>query len=218
VVIVLRQVLRTRRPTGRLHKNRRHRRRRRPQYRAGMTVHYTALMLVVTLRVGVFDHDRFDSARIRRCSKGFALMMLHLQARRSHRWARRWAFHGRLAADLRLFEVAPDSTLTAERARVADELYTDAPVESCACKASGVNAERARVTSSATAGCGSRVARMRCAGGARCRREARTKTRCAACHWVQLLQCRSAPSGVEPVTGTTSWGVRSQHSGWARCP
>ena len=65
-VIVLRQMLHTRRLTGRLHNNRRHRRRRRPQYRAGMTVHYTALMLVVTLHVGVFDHDRFDSARIRR--------------------------------------------------------------------------------------------------------------------------------------------------------
>ena len=52
-----------------------------------MTVDYTALTLVVTLRVGVFDHDRFDSAPIRRCSKGFALMTLDLQARRSHRRA-----------------------------------------------------------------------------------------------------------------------------------
>jgi len=51
MVMTLRQMLRTRRLTERLHNNRRHRRRRRSHYRAGVTLHSGTLVLVVAIRL-----------------------------------------------------------------------------------------------------------------------------------------------------------------------
>jgi len=119
VVVILRQLLRTRRLTGRLHNNRRHRSRGRPQYRACVTVHRTAFVLVVAFCLWLLDHDWFHRARIRSSCKRFAQMTLDLLAWRLHRQSRNWTRCRRLAANLGAFELASNRTPTPERARVA---------------------------------------------------------------------------------------------------
>ena len=113
MVMILRQMLRTRRLIGRHQNNRRHRHRRRPQYRACITVHRTAL------RFGLFYHDGFNRVRNSDRRKGFFQVTLDLLAGCLHRQSRNWTRRRRLAANFGALELAANRTPTPERARLA---------------------------------------------------------------------------------------------------
>ena len=119
VVVILWQMLLTRRLTGRLHNNRRHRRGRRPQYRASVTVHRTALVFLATFCLWLLDHYRFHCDPVCSRCKGFAHVTLDLLAQCLHCQSWNRTCRRRLAANLRAFELASNHTPAPERARVA---------------------------------------------------------------------------------------------------
>jgi len=83
-----------------------------------MTVHRTALVLVVTLCLGLFDHYWFHGARSRSRRKRLAQMTLGLLSGCLHCKSQNRTCRRRLAANLRAFELAANRTSTPERARI----------------------------------------------------------------------------------------------------